>query len=58
LDSELLGIVIELINIPVFMGYIFFQGFVDELDINLVPVSQYITDRSLEVKGLDLIPMR
>ena len=58
LDSELLGIVIKLVDIPVLMEYIFFQGFVYELNIHLVPAPQYIADRSFEIRGPDFISVR
>jgi len=58
LDSELFSIVVELVNIPALVDYIFFQGFVHELDTYLVPTPQYITDRPFEVRGPDFISMR
>lgn len=58
LDSELLRIVVDLVNIPVFMDYIFSQSFVHELNVHLVPAPQYITDCPFEVKGLDIILVR
>ena len=58
LDFELLSIVVELVNIPVLVDHIFFQGFVHELDTYLVPTPQYITDRPFEVCGPDFISMK
>ena len=52
------GIVVEQVQIPFFFLNATLQCFIYLLEIDPVPVSQYITDRSFKIKCLDIVPIK